>query len=75
MDRIDSSAVPHRELYTVPEAMALLSLKRSALYEELRSGRLKSVKRGRTRLVPASAIRTYVDLLIQESEVHRAQAA
>lgn len=68
-------APPGRELYPVPEAMVLLSLKRSVLYQEIRSGRLKSVKRGRSRLVPASAIRAYVNLLIHESEKIDGQAA
>jgi excisionase family DNA binding protein len=61
-----------RELYRVAEAMVLLSLSRSVIYEELRSGRLRSVHRGRTRLVPAAAIRAYVALLEREAaEVDR----
>ncbi|MGW9479167.1 helix-turn-helix domain-containing protein [Saccharomonospora azurea] len=59
--------VPARQLYRIPEAMCLLSLSRSAVYEEIRAGRLRSVKRGRTRLVPAQAITEYVQLLINES--------
>ena len=57
----------HRELYRVTEVMALLSLSRSVLYEELRCGRLRSVHVGRTRLVPASAITDYVTLLEREA--------
>lgn len=56
-----------RELYRVQEAMALLSLKRSVIYEQLRSGRLRSVHEGRTRLIPAAAIRDYVALLEREA--------
>jgi hypothetical protein len=41
-------------LYRVPEAMALLSLSRSVLYEQIRAGRLRSVTQGRTRLVPGT---------------------
>ena len=58
---------PDRELYRVTEAMALLSLSRSVLYEELRSGRLRSVHRGRTRLIPAAAIAEYIALLEREA--------
>lgn len=47
--------------------MALLSLKRSTIYEELRCGRLASVHVGRTRLVPASAIADYVAMLKREA--------
>ena len=57
-----------RELYRVAEVMALLSLSRSVLYEELRSGRLRSVHVGRTRLIPATAITEYVALLEREAD-------
>lgn len=53
--------------YKVPEAMALLSLSRSVIYEEIRSGRLRSVKRGRSRLISAEAITAYAALLEIES--------
>ena len=61
-----------RELYRVGEAMALLPLSRSVLYEELRCGRLRSVHVGRTRLVPAAAITEYVALLEREARALRA---
>ena len=60
-----------RELYRVGEAMALLSLSRSVLYEELRCGRLRSVHVGRTRLIPAPAITEYVALLEREARTLR----
>ncbi len=55
-------------LYDVPEAMALLRLSRSVIYEQLRSGRLRSVKQGRARRIPAAAIRDYIALLEIEAE-------
>jgi excisionase family DNA binding protein len=58
---------PDRALYRVPEAMALLSMSRSAIYELIRSRRLRSVKQGRSRLIPAEAIADYVALLESES--------
>jgi excisionase family DNA binding protein len=48
--------------------MVLLSISRSTIYEQIRAGRLKSVKQGRTRLIPARAIRAYVELLEREAE-------
>ena len=57
----------HKALYRIPEAMRLLSLSRSVIYELIRAGRLRTVKEGRTRLVPATAITEYVSLLEQES--------
>lgn len=71
----DHPAVPQRVLYRVEEAMELLALSRSAIYEELRSGRLGSVSRGRSRRIPAGSIEKYVALLVQESEVANGQAA
>lgn len=56
-----------KKLYRVPEAMALLSLKRSVIYELLRAGRLRSVHEGRTRLIPAAAITDYIALLEREA--------
>ena len=56
-----------KALYRIPEAMQLLSLSRSVIYELIRSGRLHTVKEGRTRLVPATAITAYLTLLEQES--------
>jgi excisionase family DNA binding protein len=57
----DSVVVP--VLYTVDEAVQALRLSRSALYELIRSGRLRSVKAGRRRLVPVEALAEYVATL------------
>lgn len=55
-------------LCRIPEAMALLSLSRSVLYDQIRAGRVKSVAQGRTRLVPSTAIADYVALLVREAD-------
>jgi len=55
-------------LYRIPEAMRLLSMSRSVLYEQLRAGRLRSVTQGRTRLIPAEAITAYIELLTAEAD-------
>jgi excisionase family DNA binding protein len=57
-----------RRLYRITDAMHLLSLSRSVIYEQIRSGRLRSVTQGRTRLIPASAITDYIALLEQEAQ-------
>lgn len=67
--------MPPRHLYRIQEAMHLLSMSRSVIYEQIRSGRLRAVKQGRARLIPARAIDEYVQLLIQESEGNVGQAA
>lgn len=55
-------------LWRVPEAMWLLNVSRSVIYEQIRSGRLRTVKVGRTRLVPDAAIDDYVRLLEREAQ-------
>jgi excisionase family DNA binding protein len=65
-DRFGRS-VPDKVLYRIPEAMTLLSMSRSVIYEQIRAGRLRSVTQGRTRLVPATAIADYVALLEGET--------
>jgi excisionase family DNA binding protein len=55
-------------LYDVPEVMRMLRLSRSAVYEELRAGRLRSVHRGRSRRIPVAAVAEYVALLEREAD-------
>lgn len=43
-------------LLSIPEAADALGIGRSALYGEIGAGRLRTVKVGRRRLVPSSAI-------------------
>lgn len=64
---MNEAATPAWRLYRIPEAMRLLSMSRSVIYEQIRAGRLRSVCQGRTRLIPASAIEEYVALLVRES--------
>jgi excisionase family DNA binding protein len=54
-------------LYRVPDTMRVLNLSRTVIYELIRTGRLRTVKEGRTRLVPSSAIADYVALLEREA--------
>lgn len=62
---------PGKALYRIPEAMRLLSLSRSVIYNQIRAGRLRSVKEGNARLIPADAITEYVALLEAEAEAGR----
>jgi len=57
-----------KRLYSVPEAMEILSMSRSTMYEVLRTSRLRSVKEGSSRRIPARAIDEYVALLEREAE-------
>jgi excisionase family DNA binding protein len=47
-------------LYRVEEAAEALRLSRTAIYELIRSGRLRTVKAGARRLVPVAALAEYV---------------
>ena len=62
---------PGKALYRIPEAMRLLSLSRSVIYNQIRAGRLRSVKEGNARLIPADAITAYVALLEAEAKAGR----
>ncbi|MFB6977377.1 helix-turn-helix domain-containing protein [Streptomyces scopuliridis] len=54
-------------LYRVADATRVLSMSRSVVYDLIRTGRLRTVKQGRTRLIPVSAITDYVALLEREA--------
>ncbi|MFD7285106.1 helix-turn-helix domain-containing protein [Streptomyces sp. NPDC059863] len=54
-------------LYRVADAMRVLNMSRSVVYDLIRTGRLRTVKQGRTRLIPISAITDYVALLEREA--------
>jgi excisionase family DNA binding protein len=62
------SVTDRKQLYRVKDAMVILSLSHTSIYEQIRSGRLRSVKEGRSRLIPASALVDYVALLEREAE-------
>lgn len=64
---IEPQAVITPQLYRIPDAMRVLSISRSVIYELIRSGRLRSVRQGRARLIPATAIAEYVALLEAEA--------
>jgi excisionase family DNA binding protein len=71
---LTTTPVPARDsqvLYRIPDAMRMLSLSRSVIFDQLRTGRLRSVRQGRARLIPAAAIDDYVELLEREAEASR----
>ncbi|GAB3990684.1 hypothetical protein GCM10029978_119460 [Actinoallomurus acanthiterrae] len=65
---VDSVKFGDIQLFRVAEAMRVLSMSKTVIYEQIRSGRLRSVKQGRSRLIPESAIREYIALLEKEAE-------
>jgi excisionase family DNA binding protein len=55
-------------LYTIPEAAHALRISRTKLYELLTAREIESVYIGRSRKIPATALRAYVDRLRTERE-------
>ncbi|MFG2028154.1 helix-turn-helix domain-containing protein [Streptomyces sp. NPDC048825] len=64
---VEHGLVGEPVLYRVEDAMKALSLSRTVIYEQIRAGRLRAVRQGRARRIPASAIREYVALLEREA--------
>lgn len=54
-------------LLRVRDVMAILNMSRTVIFDQIRTGRLRSVKQGRIRLIPVSAVTEYVALLEQEA--------
>lgn len=63
-----STALPttHQAL-TVPEVMEALRLSRFKVYDLIRSNQLQSIKIGRSRRVPADALRTFMQNQLREA--------
>lgn len=56
-----------RALLRPEEFAGVCNIGRTKVYAELRAGRVRSVKVGRRRLIPADEVAHYVDLLRRES--------
>ena len=66
-----SRQLPDPVMYKIPEVMAMLRMSRHLVYDQIRRGRLRTVKEGRATFVTAAAIRAYVELLELEAEAAR----
>ncbi|MFJ9377721.1 helix-turn-helix domain-containing protein [Streptomyces sp. NPDC101455] len=62
-----ATAPAEQILYRPEEAAIVLRIGRSMVYEEIRLGRLQTVRIGRRRLVPPDYIAQYVELLKREA--------
>jgi len=58
---------PTHQALTVPEVMAALRMSRFKVYDLIRSGALPSYTEGRSRRIPAEALRTYIQAKLQEA--------
>ena len=59
--------VTEHALYQIPDVMSALRMSHSVVYEQIRAGRLRTVKQGRRRYVTAAGISEYVALLEREA--------
>ncbi|MER7955155.1 excisionase family DNA-binding protein [Streptomyces sp. NPDC096030] len=57
-----------RRLHSVEDAAYVLGFERTTAWQEIRMGRLRTVRVGRRRLVPTEYIDDYVELLKREAE-------
>ena len=64
----DTERLDDLQLYEVCDVMRMLHLSRTVVYGLIRNKRLRSVKQGRARRIPATAIRDYIALLESEAE-------
>lgn len=66
-------AIPERDplLYKVSDAVHVLNYSRTVIYDLIRTGRLRTVKEGRSRRIPASAVAEYLALLEREAGGHQ----
>lgn len=64
----ETALTPEPPLYDIPDLCRILRLSRSVIYEQIRAGRLRTVKEGRSRRASENAVRDYIALLEKESE-------
>ncbi|GAA3724053.1 excisionase family DNA binding protein [Spinactinospora alkalitolerans] len=63
-----SGGMHEKRLYRIEEAAQLLGMGRTKTFAELKEGRLRSVRIGRVRLIPAEYIDEFVELLKREAD-------
>lgn len=55
-------------MYKIADAVVMLRMSRSAIYEEIKAGRLCTVKRGRATFITADDMADYIKLLKREAD-------
>ena len=58
---------PAPVMYRISTVITLTGLSRSVIYEQIRAGRLRTVKQGSATLITAAALDDYVKLLEKEA--------
>ena len=60
---------PAPMMFRISTVVRLTGLSRSVIYEQIRAGRLRTVKQGSATLITAAALDDYVKLLEQEARI------
>jgi Helix-turn-helix domain len=64
---------PAAVMYRISDVVKLTRLSRSVIYQQIRAGRLHTVKQGRATFVTAVDLHAYVQLLRREAQEARAR--
>jgi excisionase family DNA binding protein len=62
---------PAQVMYRISDVVKVTGLSRSLIYEQIKAGRLLTVKQGRAVLVTAAALDAYIQLLEKEARAAR----
>lgn len=58
-------------MYRISTVVKLTELSRTVIYEQIRAGRLRTVKQGRATRITAAALADYIKLLERETEAEQ----
>jgi excisionase family DNA binding protein len=58
--KMDETPAGERLAYTISETAALVGISRSSIYRQMAAGELASCKFGKTRRIPAAALRAWL---------------
>jgi hypothetical protein len=64
--QVPEAVGPH--LYKVADAVCVLRMSRSITYEQIKAGRIRTVKQGRATFITSAALADYIALLEQEAK-------
>ncbi|MEU3353782.1 helix-turn-helix domain-containing protein [Streptomyces sp. NPDC037389] len=67
METPSALSTTEQRLHSVKSASRILNIGSTRAYEEIRRGRLRTVRSGRRRLVPTEYIEEYIELLKNEA--------
>ena len=68
-DAVMTATEPPPLMFRISDVVKLTRLSRSVIYEQIRAGRLRTVKQGSATLITAAALADYVRLLVRQSPV------